>query len=121
MAIFKGATFVLALALFAAATTAAQPSNEPIQFRRYIAVPGSSFTPSGITPQLKGVFEIYSLYPDGSFTFGQDNENAPRERGNYQVRGNQVIFRTGSSEVVGARSSDGRSMVIQGKTYERSP
>jgi hypothetical protein len=119
MAKFKCTTFVLALALLAVATTAQQP-KERIDFRRYIAIRAPIFTPSGITPELKGTFEIYSLYPDGSFTFGQDNESTPREHGTYQVRGNQVIFRTGSSEVVGERSSDGRSIMIKGNTYERS-
>lgn len=120
MAKFTCTMVILVLALVAAATTA-QPPTGRIDFRRYIAVPAPGFSPSGITPTLKGVFEIYSLEPDGSFTFGQDNESTPRGRGTYQIQGQQVIFRgTKSDVVVGKLSSDGRSISIGGTTYERS-
>jgi hypothetical protein len=114
MAQYIGATFVLALVLSAAVTTAQRPQG-PTDFRRYIVIPT-------LPSSLKGVFEIYSLRPDGSFTFGQDNENTPRDSGTYQVRGQEVIFRsTRRGEVVGRLSPDGRALSIQGNTYEMSP
>jgi hypothetical protein len=119
MAHFKCATLVLALTLFAAVTTAQLPKGQT-NFRRYIVIPATTITPSGFTPGLTRVSEIYSLHPDGSFTFGQDNETTPRSSGTYQVRGNEVIFSTSSDKFSGTLSSDGRSISIRGNTYELS-
>jgi hypothetical protein len=50
------------------ALAAGPAASDAVDFRRYVVIGGAPTTigPFGLEPSMKGVFEIYSLQPDGS-------------------------------------------------------
>lgn len=93
-------------------------------YRRYFAISTPTLTWGqggfGIIG-MKGVFEIYSFRPDGSYILWRDNESGrSRDSGTYSVSGNRVILHGMQGELVGTISDNRRSITIGSNVYEVS-